>query len=137
MELKHHLQKRYLVSTNSMYLNERCWFLWAIRNSLWPDPMLRVTAFFFDSIMFHLTSFWVRDNSISLSEHRNLVNIRITNYSLSCLQPALWRTLSVCRVLFWCLFHIIIISVNVHRVISRTEKSQKIAFLFAKLCCFH
>ena len=112
LELKHQLQKWYLVSTNSMYLNERCWFLWAIRNSLWPDPMLRVTAFFFDSIMFHLTSFWVRDNSISLSEHRNLVNIMITNYSLSRLQPALWRTLSVCRVLLWCLLHIII-SVNV------------------------
>ena len=24
-----------------------------------------------------------------------------------------------------------------HRVISWTEKSQKIAFLFEKLCCFH
>ena len=33
--------------------------------------------------------------------------------------------------------HRMIISVNVHRVISGTEKSQKIAFLFAKLCCFH
>ena len=33
--------------------------------------------------------------------------------------------------------HRMIISVNVHRVIIGTEKSQKIAFLFAKLCCFH
>ena len=58
-------------------------------------------------------------------------------YSLSqCLQPALWRTLSVCRVLLWCLLHIIM-SVNVHQVISGTGKSQKIVFLFAKLCCFH
>ena len=28
-------------------------------------------------VMFNLTSFWVRDNSISLSEHRNLVELRI------------------------------------------------------------
>ena len=41
-------------------------------------------------VMFNLTSFWVRDNSISLSYHRNLVNIRITNYSLSCLQRQLY-----------------------------------------------
>ena len=33
--------------------------------------------------------------------------------------------------------HRMIISVNVQQVISGTEKSQKIAFLFAKLCCFH
>ena len=31
-------------------------------------------------VMLNLTSFWVRDNSFSLSEHRKLVNIRITNY---------------------------------------------------------
>ena len=33
--------------------------------------------------------------------------------------------------------HRMIISVNVQQVISGTEKNQKIAFLFAKLCCFH
>ena len=43
-------------------------------------------SFFSLTVMFNLTSFWVRDNSISLSQHRNLVNITITNYSLSCLQ---------------------------------------------------
>ena len=67
-----------------------------------------------------------------------LVNIRVTNYSLqlSCLQSIVWRTISFCRVLLWYLLHIMI-SVKVHRVISGTEKSKKIAFLFAKLCCFH
>ena len=76
------------------------WFLWATRNCFWPSDA-KSHSFFSLVVMFDLTSSWVRDNSISLSEHRNLVNIRITNYSLSCLQPALWRTLSVCRVLHW------------------------------------
>ena len=77
-------------------------------------------------VMFNLTSFWVRDNSISLSEYKNLVNIRITNYSLSCLQPSLWRTLSVNRVLLWCLLQIIIF-VNVplsHWSLAGQKKSE-------------
>ena len=84
-------------------------------------------------VVFNLTSFWVRDNSISLSEYRNLVNIRIMNYSLSCLQPSLWRTLSACLVLLWCLLQIIIF-VNVPPT-HWSLAGQKIAFLFAKLCC--
>ena len=82
------------------------------RHSLSTGQILKSQLFSL-VVKFKLMSFWVRDNGISsVSEHRNLFYIRITNYSLSCLQPALWRTLSVCRVLLWCLLHTII-SVNV------------------------
>ena len=53
---------------------------------LWDRSNAKSHSFFSLVVMFNLTSFWVRDNRISLSQHRNLVNIRITNYSLSCLQ---------------------------------------------------
>ena len=33
-------------------------------------------SFFIWVVMFNLTIFWVRENSVSFSEHRNLVNIR-------------------------------------------------------------
>ena len=54
-----------------------CWLILTLRNSFWPDPMLRVTTVFFIwVVMFNLTIFWVREKSVSFSEHRNLVNIR-------------------------------------------------------------
>ena len=78
------------------------------RHSLSTGQILKSQLFSLVA-MFNLMSFWVRDNGISsVSEHRNLFYIRITNYSLSCLQLALWRMLSVCRVLLWCLLHTMI-----------------------------
>ena len=59
------------------YLNERCWFLWNFRNSFWPDPVLRVTAFFFGSNVYL---------DVLLDPWQQYFLI-LTNFSWSCLQP--------------------------------------------------
>ena len=87
---------------------------WAIRNSFWLDPLPRVTVFFL-VVMLNLTSFWVRDNCISLYE-------RIIRWVVN--DHALWRTLSVCRILLWCLLHIMI-SVNVSPGHQRDRKKVR------------
>ena len=88
---------------NSMYLKERRWFLWAIHGNKF---IFGHCSFLCCVVMFNLTTFWVRENSISFFEFRNteiLLSIRrrIIHWALSCLQTALhdWRLISVCRVL--------------------------------------
>ena len=76
LELQHQLQIWFLVSKNSMYLKER------LLISLNPPEFFlarsnsKSHSIFVWIVMFNLTNFWVRENSIFLFEYRNLVNIK-------------------------------------------------------------
>ena len=76
LELQHQLQIWFLVSKNSMYLKER------LLISLNPPEFFLARSnskrhcIFVWIVMFNLTNFWVRENSIFLFEYRNLVNIK-------------------------------------------------------------
>ena len=61
-----------------------------------PRSNAKSHSFFTLVVMFNLTSFWIRDNSISLSER--IIRHVVYNH-------ALWRTLSVCRVLLRARLH--------------------------------
>ena len=86
-------------------------------------------------VMFNLTIFWV----LSFSEHRNLVNIRRLRRRIT--HWVVYNQLYGWRLLFagYCpgaFLHIVISArlMPCHQVISEAgKKSQKIAFMFAKL----
>ena len=86
---------------------------------------------FFIWVMFTLTIFWVRENSIFLFRTNSdelFVELSTTS-SLTyafCLSSTALVPFANSNITVMC-----------HLVISGTDKYQKIAFLFAKLCCFH
>ena len=69
------VKKCFLLSTNSMYLNERCWFHWAIRISLLTIFNDDSHSIFFWVVLLNLTIFWVRENNAFISRTQKTINV--------------------------------------------------------------
>ena len=70
------VKKCFLLSTNSMYLNERCWFLWAISISLLARSNKNSHNVFLWVVLLNLTIFWVRENNVFIFRKQRSVNIK-------------------------------------------------------------
>ena len=70
------VKKCFLLSANSMYLNERCWFLWAIRISLLARSNNNSHSVFLWVVLLNLTIFWVRKNNVFIFRKQRSVNIK-------------------------------------------------------------
>ena len=70
------VKKCFLLSTNAMYLNERCWFLWAIRISLLARSNNNSHSVFLWVVLLNLTIFWVRKNNVFIFRKQRSVNIK-------------------------------------------------------------
>ena len=70
------VKKCFLLSTNSMYLNERCWFLSAIRISLLARSNNNSHSVFLWVVVLNLTIFWVRENNVFIFRKQRSVNIK-------------------------------------------------------------
>ena len=70
------VKKCFLLSTNSMYLNKKFWFLWAIRISLLARSNDNSHSVFFWVLLLNLTIFWVRENDVFIFPTQKSVNIK-------------------------------------------------------------
>ena len=70
------VKKCFLLSANSMYLNERCWFLWAIRISLLARSNNNSHSVVLWVVLLNLTIFWVRENNVFIFRKQRSVNIK-------------------------------------------------------------
>ena len=59
-----------------MYLNKRCWFLWAIRISSLAKSNDNSNSFFLWVVLLNLTIFWVRENNAFIFRTQKSVNIK-------------------------------------------------------------
>ena len=71
------VKKCFLLSTNFMYLNKKCWFiLWAIRISLVAKSNDNSHSFFLWVVLLNLTIYWVRENNALIFRTQKSVNIK-------------------------------------------------------------
>ena len=89
------VKKCFLLSTNFMHLNKKCWFLGAIRISLLARSNDNSHSVFLLVVLLNLMIFWVRENGFFLFfEDRNLLTLKLNYSAINCLQKILCLTLA-------------------------------------------